>query len=80
LFVNEFFTTSTSLMGVQASWIHAVAGTIALILGLFVVITWLLRVSDIAACFKRKRLMDVTFILWLISLMFGIVTYLGFYF
>jgi len=76
----EFFTTSTSLMGVQAMWIHAVAGTTALILGLFVVITWLLRVSDIAACFKRKRLMDVTFILWLISLIFGIVTYLGFYF
>ena len=75
----EFFTTSTSLMGVQAMWIHAVPGTIALILGLFLVIAWLLRFSDIGACVKRKRLMDVTFFLWMLSLIFGIVTYFGFY-
>ena len=60
----EFFTTSTSLIEVQAMWIHAVAGTIALSLGLFIVIAWLLHVSNIAACFKRKRLMDITFMLW----------------
>ena len=76
----EFFTTSTSLIEVQAMWIHAVAGTIALSLGLFIVIAWLLHVSNIAACFKRKRLMDITFMLWSISLIFGIVSYLGFYF
>ena len=75
----EFFITSTALMEVQAMWIHAVVGLIALILGLFIAISWL-RVTDIAACFKRKRIMDATFILWLISLMFGIITYLGFYF
>ena len=75
----EFFTTSF-LIGVQAMWIHAVAGTISLIIGLFIVLAWLLHVSDISRCFKRKRLMDVTLIFWLISLMFGIVTYLGFYF
>jgi uncharacterized membrane protein YozB (DUF420 family) len=76
----EFFTTSTFLIGVKAMWIHAVAGAISLIMGLFIVLTWLLHVSDISKCFKRKRLMDVTLIFWLISLMFGIVTYLGFYF
>ena len=76
----EFFTTSTFLLGVQAMWIHAIAGTISLIIGLFIVLAWLLHVSDITKCFKRKRLMDFTLIFWLISLMFGIVTYLGFYF
>jgi uncharacterized membrane protein YozB (DUF420 family) len=76
----EFFTTSIFLTGVLAMWIHAVAGTISLIIGLFIVLGWLLHVSDIARCFKRKRLMDVTLIFWLISLIFGIVTYLGFYF
>jgi hypothetical protein len=76
----EFFTTSTFLIGVQAMWIHAVAGAISLIMGLFIVLAWLLHVSDISKCFKRKRLMDFILIFWLISLMFGIVTYLGFYF
>lgn len=74
----NFYITSTSL-GVQAMWIHAVPGTIALILGLFLVIAWLLQVSNIAACFKRKRLMDVTFIFWIISLIFGILLYFNFY-
>ena len=75
----EFFTTSTSLSGVQAMWLHAVPGLIVLVLGLFLVIAWLLRISNIAACFKRKRLMDITFALWVISIIFGIVSYLCFY-
>ncbi len=76
----EFFTTSIFLIGVQAMWIHAVAGIISLIIGLFIVLAWLLHVSNIARCFKRKMLMDIALIFWLISLIFGIVTYLGFYF
>ena len=75
----DFFTTSTSLLGVQAMWIHAIPGLITLVLGLFVVVSWLLRVSDISSCFKKKRIMDLTLISWLISLIFGIVTYLSFY-
>lgn len=76
----EFFTTSIFLIGVQAMWIHAVAGTISLIIGVYIVLAWLLHVSNIARCFKRKRLMDIALIFWLISLIFGIVTYFGFYF
>ena len=76
----EFFTTDTSYVGVQAMWVHAVAGAIALVLGIVIVIAWIVRVSDIAACTRRKRLMNVTVLLWLISLTFGIATYLIFYF
>jgi len=50
----EFFTTSIFLIGVQAMWIHAVAGTISIIIGLFIVLKWLLPISDIARCFKKK--------------------------
>jgi uncharacterized membrane protein YozB (DUF420 family) len=75
----EFFTTDTSLLGVQTMWVHAVTGAIALVLGIVIVVTWIARVSDIAACTRRKRLMDVTVLLWLISLIFGIATYLNFY-
>ena len=75
----DFFTTSAYLLGVQTMWIHAIPGLITIILGLYVLISWLLHFSDIASCFKKKRVMDVVLVSWLISLIFGIVTYLYFY-
>jgi len=75
----EYFTTGTSDVGVQTTWIHAVPGAIAMIMGIVLVGAWALRPSNIAACSRRKRLMDITVLLWLISLMFGITTYLVFY-
>jgi len=75
-----FFTTDIGFSGVQTMWVHAVTGAIALVLGIVIVLAWIVRVSDIAACTRRKRLMDVTVLLWLISLIFGIATYLNFYF
>jgi len=66
-------------VGVQTTWIHAVPGAIAMIMGIVLVGAWALRPSNIAACSRRKRLMDITVLLWLISLMFGITTYLVFY-
>ena len=75
----EHFTTATSDLGVQTTWIHAIPGAIAMIMGTFLVVAWALRPSNIAACSRRKRLMDITTLLWLISLTFGIATYLVFY-
>jgi len=75
----DFFTTSTFLLGVQTMWIHAIPGLINIILGLYVLVSWLLNVSDISRCFKKKRVMDVILVSWLLSLFFGVVTYLYFY-
>ena len=75
----EFFTTSISLFGVQSMWIHAIPGSIAIILGLYIVITWISKIQNISNCFKKKRLMDITFIVWLLSIVFGIITYMDFY-
>jgi uncharacterized membrane protein YozB (DUF420 family) len=75
----EFLTTSTDLIGVQSIWIHAIAGSIALILGIFLVIAWIFNTSNVASCVKRKRIMDITVVLWAISLIFGIVAYVSFY-
>ncbi|MDH5690496.1 MAG: DUF420 domain-containing protein [Candidatus Bathyarchaeota archaeon] len=75
----DFFTTATSELGVQTTWIHAVPGAIAMIMGIVLVGAWALRSSNIAACRRRKRLMDITVLLWLISLIFGITTYIVFY-
>jgi uncharacterized membrane protein YozB (DUF420 family) len=75
----KFFTTDMSLMGVQTMWVHAIAGAVALILGILLVVAWILQSSNFKACIKRKRLMDITALLWTISLIFGIATYLAFY-
>ena len=75
----EYFTTETSTLGVQTTWIHAIPGAIAMIMGTFLVVAWALRPSNIAACSRRKKLMDITTLLWLVSLTFGIATYLVFY-
>ena len=75
----NYFTTATSDLGVQTTWIHAVPGAIGMILGIVLVGAWALRPSNIAACSRMKRLMDVTTLLWLISLIFGIATYFVFY-
>jgi len=75
----DFFTTDTSLAGVQTMWVHAIAGAAALILGIVLVVAWILQSSNIKACIRRKRLMDITALQWTISLIFGIATYLAFY-
>ncbi|MCW4016589.1 MAG: DUF420 domain-containing protein [Candidatus Bathyarchaeota archaeon] len=75
----DYFTTATSDLGVQTTWIHAAPGATAMILGIVLVATWALRPTNIAACSKKKRLMDITTLLWSISLIFGIATYILFY-
>ena len=72
----DFLTTATSQLGVQISWVHAVMGSISLILGIVLIGAWLRRPSDISGCFRRKRIMDVTFPLWILSAIFGIAAYL----
>lgn len=74
-----FFSTETSLTLVQTTWLHAIPGAIALLLAILLVGFWVINPSNIASCFKRKRIMDITLTLWLFSLAFGIVTYMLFY-
>ena len=75
----EYFITATSDFGVQTTWIHAFPGAIALILGIVLVGGWAMHPSNIAACSRRKRMMDITVLLWLVSLIFGIAVYVLFY-
>jgi uncharacterized membrane protein YozB (DUF420 family) len=72
----NFLTTSTSELGVQTTWIHIIPGAIALIVGIGLVGSWAYHPSNIGGCFKRKRIMDITIVLWFISLIFGITIYL----
>ena len=71
----SFYSTSLGDTLAQVTWIHAVPGAIALIMALFLVAIWAVNSSNTRDCYKRKRIMDVTLILWLVSLAFGIATY-----
>lgn len=75
----EYLVTATSELGVQTMWIHIIPGAVSMILGIFLVVAWALRPANLAACSRRKRLMDITTLLWLISLIFGIATYIVYY-
>ena len=76
----SFFSTETSFNYVQTTWLHAIPGAIALILGIYLVLRWAIKTSNISGCIKRKRIMDVTLLLWMFSLVFGIATYILIYF
>jgi uncharacterized membrane protein YozB (DUF420 family) len=74
----EYFSYYSSSFGetlAQVTWLHAVPGAVALILGIFLVVIWAINTSNVAGCYKRKRIMDTTILLWMISLVFGIATY-----
>ena len=65
-----------SHMEILTTWIHAIPGAAAMILGILLVALWAPKPANMAACARRKRLMDITFLLWLISMVFGIITYI----
>lgn len=73
------FVEYFSYLEIQTTWIHAIPGAIAMVMGILLVGLWALRPSNIAACSRRKRIMDVTVLLWLVSLIFGIATYILIY-
>lgn len=74
-----FFSSEIGLLLVQTTWLHAVPGAIAIVLAIFLVLIWAIDPSNIAGCYKRKRIMDTTLVLWLFSLAFGIISYILFY-
>jgi uncharacterized membrane protein YozB (DUF420 family) len=75
----EFYSGRIQILGVQTAWMHAIPGGIAIFLGVLLVALWAVKPSNTGPCYKRKRIMDATLILWLISLVFGIATYFLFY-
>ena len=58
--------------------IHGVLGTLAVALGLLLVLAWRLS-KDVSGCFKRKKVMMPTFVIWATSLVLGLVLFWIFY-
>ena len=61
---------------VSVTLIHVSAGLIAAVLGFWLVGSWHLK-ADLQTCFRNKRIMDVTFVLWSLAIVLGIALYLA---
>lgn len=57
------------------TFIHVSAGFMTALFGIWLVGSWHLK-TNIQGCFKKKRFMDVTLILWMLSIVLGILLYL----
>jgi hypothetical protein len=58
--------------------IHGVLGTLAVASGLLLVLSWRLS-KDVSGCFKRKKVMMPTFVIWATSLVLGLVLFWIYY-
>ena len=68
-----------SSAGVIITWIHAIAGILAVIMGLFLVTAWRFTPPPYLACVKRKVFMRPLLILWVFVLILGISFYTYYY-
>jgi uncharacterized membrane protein YozB (DUF420 family) len=59
--------------------IHAALGSIVLILGIWIVGSWRLR-SNVQPCVRKKHVMRITIVLWIITLLLGVYVYALLYF
>ena len=55
--------------------VHVSAGLLAAVLGIWLVSSWHLK-ADLQTCFGKKRVMDITFVLWSLAIVLGIALYL----
>jgi uncharacterized membrane protein YozB (DUF420 family) len=55
--------------------LHIVLGSLAEILGIWLVVTWAFRRQDVKTCAKKKNVMRGTILLWLIELFLGVYVY-----
>jgi uncharacterized membrane protein YozB (DUF420 family) len=68
-----------SLVASVVVLIHAVLGSVVLILGIWIVGSWRLR-SNVQPCVRKKHVMLVTMVLWITALLLGVYVYTLLYF
>jgi uncharacterized membrane protein YozB (DUF420 family) len=67
----EDLTTGFALATIS----HAILGSLAEILGIYLLATWIFHRHDVKTCFKNKRIMRATTFLWLVELIIGVYIY-----
>jgi len=71
---QQGLNTIASVIGV-----HIVTGSLAEILGLYMVGRWMLNSLNLRPCLKKKTQMRLTLIVWVIALIMGVYSYLLLY-
>ena len=71
--IPEFIIPHVSELASVVTLIHVPLGVAAVSLGFWFVFAW--RFKGLKGCFKRKRLMLITMVVWVSSLLFGIALY-----
>jgi hypothetical protein len=66
-------------LGVLVTIVHATAGTLAIVMGVYLVGAWRFRAPPNMNCTKRKHLMYPLLILWISALILGIAFYAIYY-
>lgn len=66
-------------LGVIITWIHALAGITAELLGIVLIFEWKFQPPPKMTCIKRKWMMRPLFMLWTLALMLGIAFYMYYY-
>lgn len=72
---SDLLITEISTIPVLVTWIHALIGLLAVIVGLFLIVEWRFRYPPKMTCAKRRPFMKPLFIMWTIALLLGIVVY-----
>ncbi len=57
-------------------WSHAVLGTLAEVLGVFLVVEWLRKGPSMMACARWRRWMLPTFVIWVVSVVGGALVHI----
>ena len=67
---------ATGLLDLANVWLHVVLGTVAEVLGIVIVATWLRYNPSEMRCARLKKWMLPTFVIWTISLVGGAVVHI----
>lgn len=67
---------SLSVLSAFDVWSHAVLGTVAEVLGLIMIVFWFSKPLAEMRCAKMKKWMMPTFIIWMISLINGVLIHI----
>jgi len=59
--------------------VHSIVGSVVEILGVLLIVLWLAKRANMDSCFRRKHVMEVTIVLWMLEILLGFYLYITLY-
>ena len=73
--LRPFLTERPTHVLTLSTIVHASIGTVAEVMGCYFAFSWILRARSIKRCVGKKTMMRLTFILWSIAFVSGVIEY-----